>query len=40
MLIDAEEVNDWMATFHVDLEASRIAGEPALRLVRIGPLVS
>jgi superfamily II RNA helicase len=38
MLVDPEEHNDWVAEFTVDLTASRAAGEPALRLVRIGPL--
>jgi superfamily II RNA helicase len=38
MLVDAEEQNDWVAEFTVDLAASRAAGEPALRLCRMGPL--
>ncbi len=36
MLVDPEEGNDWVAEFEADLEASRAAGEPALRLVRLG----
>ncbi len=39
MLVDPEENNDWVAEFYVDLAESRQSGEPALRLVRIGPLV-
>jgi hypothetical protein len=38
MLIDPEGLNDWMAAFEVDLDASRDAGEPVLRLLRLGPL--
>ncbi len=38
MLIDPEEHNDWVAEFDVDLQASREAGEPVIRLVRIGSL--
>jgi len=38
MLIDPDEHNDWMAEFDVDLAQSRTAGEPALRLRRIGAL--
>lgn len=38
MLVDPEEHNDWVAEFTVDLTASRAAGEPVLRLCRIGPL--
>ncbi len=39
MLVDPEGHNDWVAEFHVDLAAPRKAGEPALRLERVGPLV-
>lgn len=39
MLVDPEGHNDWVAEFVVDLAASREAGEPRLRLVRLGPLV-
>jgi hypothetical protein len=39
MLVDPEEHNDWVAEFRVDLAESREAGEPALRLERVGPLV-
>lgn len=39
MLIDPEEANDWVAEFDVDLPASRAAGEPAMKLLRLGSLV-
>jgi superfamily II RNA helicase len=39
MLVDPEGHNDWVAEFEVDLAASREAGEPRLRLMRLGPLV-
>ena len=39
MLVDPEEHNDWVAEFEVDLAASRMAGEPAMKLRRIGSLV-
>jgi hypothetical protein len=38
MLVDPEESNDWVAQFEVDLAASRQAGEPVLRLQRVGSL--
>jgi hypothetical protein len=38
MLVDPEAHNDWVAEFTVDLDASRAAREPALRLLRLGPL--
>jgi superfamily II RNA helicase len=38
MLVDPDEHNDWVAEFAVDLAESRTAGEPVLRLRRIGPL--
>ena len=38
MLIDPDEHNDWVAEFEVDLVESRAAGEPVLKLRRIGPL--
>jgi hypothetical protein len=38
MLIDPEEHNDWVAEFAVDIAASRKSGEPALNLLRMGPL--
>ena len=38
MLVDPEESNDWVAAFQVDLQESRLAGEPKLYLLRIGPL--
>ena len=37
MLVDTESLNDWVASFAVDLAASREAGEPVARLVRLGP---
>ncbi len=39
MLIDPADANDWVAEFEADLSLSRINGEPALRLLRIGSLV-
>jgi hypothetical protein len=36
MLVDPEEHNDWVAEFEADLAASRAAGAPVLRLVRLG----
>ncbi len=39
MLVDPAEHNDWVAEFAVDLAESKAAGEPALRLRRIGSLV-
>ena len=38
MLVDPQEHNDWTAEFEVDLQASRAANEPFLRLKRIGTL--
>ena len=38
MLVDPETHNDWVAEFLVDLEASRLAGEPVLQLARLGSL--
>jgi superfamily II RNA helicase len=38
MLIDSAGLNDWMATVEVRLAASREAGQPSMRLLRIGPL--
>ena len=38
MLVDPELHNDWVAEFEVDLEQSREAGRPALRLRRLGSL--
>ncbi len=39
MLIDPEGHNDWVAVLEVDLAGSREAGEPVLRLLRLGTLV-
>jgi hypothetical protein len=38
MLVDPEGHNDWVAEFDVDLAASRTAGEPVMRFVRLGAL--
>ncbi len=40
MLLDPEEKDDWVAEFEVDLVLSKTAGEPALQLLRLGPLAS
>lgn len=37
MLVDAEGDNDWALEVEADLDASRAAGLPVLRLVRLGP---
>jgi hypothetical protein len=39
MLVDPEGLNDWVAELEADLASSRAAGEPVLRLVRVGSLV-
>jgi hypothetical protein len=39
MLIDPAEANDWVVEFEVDLATSRAAGEPILKLLRLGSLV-
>jgi hypothetical protein len=39
VLVDPAEQNDWIAEFLVDLPRSREAGEPVLRLMKVGPLV-
>jgi hypothetical protein len=39
MLVDVEGLNDWVLELEVDLAASRELGEPALKLVRLAPLV-
>lgn len=38
VLVDPGEHNDWVAEFEVDLGRSRAAGEPVVRLLRIGSL--
>jgi hypothetical protein len=38
MLIDPDTHNDWVAEFEVDLAGSRDAGQPVLRLARLGSL--
>ena len=39
MLVDLEDLNDWVAEIEVDLSASREAGEPVLQLLRLETLV-
>ena len=39
MLVDPEMINDWVAEFAVDVEASRVRQEPVMWLRHIGPLV-
>ena len=38
VLVDAADLNDWMAEFDVDLEASRDRQQPVLWLRRVGPI--
>jgi hypothetical protein len=38
VLVDTDMHNDWVASFDVDLAASRAADRPVLRLRRLGPL--
>ena len=38
MLVDPDEQNDWSLVFHLDLDASRQAGEPRLYLRSLGPV--
>jgi superfamily II RNA helicase len=38
MLVDTEGLNDWVAEWEVGLSASRAAGEPVLRLLRLDAL--
>ena len=40
MLVDVEGHNDWVAEFEVDLDASRAAGEPVVRLLRLEALTA
>jgi hypothetical protein len=37
--VDSDGHNDWILEVEADLAASRVAGEPVLRLRRIGSLV-
>ncbi|MHB9008720.1 MAG: DEAD/DEAH box helicase [Limisphaerales bacterium] len=37
MLVDPQEHNDWEAEFEVDLATSKVAGDPRLKLLRLGP---
>jgi len=39
VLVDPHGHNDWVAEFVVDLPGSSAAGEPVLRLRRVGALV-
>lgn len=36
MLVDPEELNDWVVEYEVDLEASKESGQPVLDLLRVG----
>ena len=38
MLVDPEELNDWVAEFEVDLAEACATGQPSLRLRRLGGL--
>ena len=38
MLIDTNEINDWVMELDVSLAASRAAGGPVLQLLRLGSL--
>ncbi len=38
MIVDPDEINDWVAEFDVDLVRSRETGEPVLSLRNFGPL--
>ena len=38
ILVDAVDLNDWMAEFEVDVEASRARQQPVLWLRRFGPV--
>ena len=40
MLVDPDDLNDWVAELDVDLAESRKLGEPFLRLRRLGNLTS
>ena len=37
MLVDPDQLNDWVAEFKVDLNQSREKGEPAIQWVKLGP---
>jgi hypothetical protein len=39
MLVDSAGLNDWVAELDVDLAASREAGKPVVRRLRLGSLV-
>ena len=39
MLVDPEGANDWVLELDADVGASRDAGAPVLKLLKIGPLV-
>jgi hypothetical protein len=40
MLVDPEELNDWVAEFNVDLAQSRAAEQPVISLRKFGPLTA
>ena len=39
MLVDLEDLNDWVAELGVNLETSREAGQPMIQLLRLETLV-
>ncbi|MEI6350560.1 MAG: DUF3516 domain-containing protein [Verrucomicrobiota bacterium] len=39
MLVDPDEHNDWVAEFQIDLTQSGAAGQPVMKLVKLGALV-
>jgi hypothetical protein len=39
MIVDAEGLNDWVLSLDADVEGSRDAGAPVLKLLKLGPLV-
>ena len=39
MLVDLEDLNDWIAELGVNLETSREAGQPMIQLLRLETLV-
>lgn len=40
MLVDPDQMNDWVAEFEIDLARSREAAEPVMRLSKLGSLTS
>ncbi|MGK5088982.1 DUF3516 domain-containing protein, partial [Bdellovibrionota bacterium FG-2] len=39
VLVDPEELNDWVLSFDVDLALSELQGKPELRLIGFGPIL-